>query len=501
MSKNKPVVIVGAGIAGLTAAAFCAKNNRPCILLEKSNRTGGLVQSIEKDGFVWDVGIRAFENAGILLPMLKSLDIDIEFIQNPVSIGIGDKWIDFTSKESLDSYQTLLIDNFPQEELSIKAIIKEIHRITILLDFIYSVDNPVFLDNLKSFSTLKKYLPWLLKYRKINKEISNLQIPVNEFLKQYTQNQSLIDMITQHFFTNTPTFFALSYFGMYPNYLYPKGGTQVLKDALTNYCKNHDVDIRLNNEVINLDVNKKRLYTNSSDIEYSNLIWAADQKVLIDKLDGFKQNSHRDTTESVLTYTIATEIKPDYFKEKIKSHGFYTQNIEGINSIGPYPINDPDKQITWLKQYLRKTTYEISIPSLRDEQLAPEGKCALIISSLFDYNIEDNFIKNHSQDLFKSIAEDEIKQVIDSLFPSAFSNKLFSTISTPKTIKQYTSNKNGAISGWSFNQVNRSFSDTLNAIYTPYKQLYVCGQWSFQPAGLPVSILTAKFCVDEILKQ
>jgi len=55
------------------------------------------------------------------------------------------------------------------------------------------------------------------------KAIKKLNQPVDEYLMKFTDNRQLVDMITQHFFKKTPTFFALSYFGLYMEYFYPKG--------------------------------------------------------------------------------------------------------------------------------------------------------------------------------------------------------------------------------------------------------------------------------------
>jgi len=41
------------------------------VLCEKEKKTGGLVNSFEYKGFVFDGGIRATENTGIVLPMLN----------------------------------------------------------------------------------------------------------------------------------------------------------------------------------------------------------------------------------------------------------------------------------------------------------------------------------------------------------------------------------------------------------------------------------------------
>ena len=57
---------------------------------------------------------------------------------------------------------------------------------------------------------LKTLLPWLLKYQVNIRKASRLDKPVADYLKQFTDNQPLIDMIVQHFFKDTPTFFALS---------------------------------------------------------------------------------------------------------------------------------------------------------------------------------------------------------------------------------------------------------------------------------------------------
>ncbi len=53
MSK-KSVIIMGGGIAGLTAAALLSKRGHPVTLLEKEEKTGGYVTGFERDGFYFD---------------------------------------------------------------------------------------------------------------------------------------------------------------------------------------------------------------------------------------------------------------------------------------------------------------------------------------------------------------------------------------------------------------------------------------------------------------
>jgi len=60
---NKPVVIVGAGLAGLTAANFLRSQGVPVILYEAGKQIAGLAQSFhDEDGFTYDFGAHFITN-------------------------------------------------------------------------------------------------------------------------------------------------------------------------------------------------------------------------------------------------------------------------------------------------------------------------------------------------------------------------------------------------------------------------------------------------------
>ena len=50
------VVVIGAGLTGLTAAYYLHKNDRPFIVLERQNRVGGVIQSKKEGGFLYEEG-------------------------------------------------------------------------------------------------------------------------------------------------------------------------------------------------------------------------------------------------------------------------------------------------------------------------------------------------------------------------------------------------------------------------------------------------------------
>ena len=144
--ENKKVVIVGAGMAGLTAAAYLVRNNYQVLLLEKNDRVGGLLHTFEQDGFFFDTGPRAFVNSGIIQPMLKDLGIDYEFLENIISIGIEDQLFRVDSMDAIHEYERILMHLYPDQREAIQKIIPIIYELSEYTEVLYQFDNPNFVD-------------------------------------------------------------------------------------------------------------------------------------------------------------------------------------------------------------------------------------------------------------------------------------------------------------------------------------------------------------------
>ena len=59
---QKDIVIIGAGLTGLTMAFYLKKAGLSVVLIEKANRTGGVIQSHNENGFLFESG----PNTGVL---------------------------------------------------------------------------------------------------------------------------------------------------------------------------------------------------------------------------------------------------------------------------------------------------------------------------------------------------------------------------------------------------------------------------------------------------
>jgi phytoene dehydrogenase-like protein len=517
------IIVVGGGIAGLTASAFLAKSGHSVLLLEKDEKVGGCINSFDRDGFIFDGGIRATENSGVLFPMLQQLGIEIEFTKNNISIGLEKDVIRLESMASLADYEGMLRKYFPNNAADVKKIFTEIEKISEYMDVIYGIDNPVFLDMKKD----RKYLvtvvlPWLFKYSLTIRKIEKLKEPIKNHLARITTNQSLIEIIAQHFFRETPTFFALGYLKIYLDYHYPRGGTQVLPDRLKKYISDCDGKVQNDTEIKEINPEQHRLSDqNGNSYTYKKLIWAADLKTLynIVSLDSIaegrvkteivaRKQAVADKTggDSIFALYLCLDLDKEYFSDIATEHFFYTPYSRGLLQASTISLSGKEEIRKSLDEYFKYNTYEIACPVLRDSNLAPDGKTGLVISTLFDYSVARKIFDDGWYDEFKSLSENMIIDLFDkTIYPGIKDRVICQFSSTPITLFNKLGNSEGAITGWGFDNkeipVETSLSRIARSVKTAIPDVFKAGQWAFSPSGLPVSIITGKLAADAVRKS
>ena len=530
MTSKNEVVIVGAGMAGLTAAAYLARDNYKVLLLDKNDRSGGLVYTFESDGFFFDAGPRAFVNSGIVKPMLNDLGIGWEFLENKISIGIEDQLFRVDSMDSLREYDRILVILYPENLEDVEEIVSIIDELSEYTKILYQFDNPNFVDlrNNKRF-LFKKLIPWTVKFLNALRKFNQFNMPMEDFLEPLTDNQSLIDILTQHFFRKTPTYFALGYFYVYLDYFYLKGGTGNLATLLEEKVLACGGEIKLNRHIVQVNPSESTVTDSDGNIyHYDYLIWAADLKTLYQNLDPVGLNAeltHKFETksqgilsakgaESVFILFIAVDRPPSYFQANGGEHLFFTPSRKGLGETNrverEHLLEDFDKInrseiLDWLDEFCALNTYEVSIPVLRDPDLAPDGQTGLMISCLFDFRLIEKIEEAGWYYEFKKAVEDRVINVFSQTIYEGLDNDiLFKFSSTPLTIKKVSGSSHGAITGWSFETdipVEKKLKDLPKSVLTPIPGVLQAGQWAYTPSGVPIAMLTGWYAFKEISKR
>lgn len=521
-TEKYQVLVVGGGIAGLTAAISLAKKGKKVLLLEKNNVCGGLISSFEKEGFRFDAGPRELVNAGLIKPMLKELGIELKMLPNPVTLAVENEQVVVKGEQSLYEYAEMLKRIYPDSHLDVENIIREIQKTIDDMKVLYGVDNPLF-QKKKKHLFIPLFIKWLYRFIRTMYRIKKLNMPYEDFLLRISKNESLNDIIGQHFFKNTPAFFALSYFALFNDYMYPEGGMGNFISKLVEKYGESGGEVKYNTTVTCINPDENTIQTENGELySYENLIWAADIKYLYKNLKGsFKERKtavKRDKilssigAESVFSVFMAVDETPGFFANISTCHIFYTPFKKGLlhlkntrSILAKWDGMTKDDKIAWLKENCKYNTFEISIPSLRDDTASPPGKTGVIVSWLFYHDITRKIADEGWYDEFKQLMEDSVISVLSEHFYKGIKEKvIFKLSATPLTIEKRVLSSEGSIVGWSFENkipVENHIFFLNQAVQTPFENIYNVGKWVYSPAGIPTAIMTGRIAAKTILKK
>ncbi len=521
----KKTVILGAGMAGLTAAAYLARSGRDITLVERSEQCGGLVQSYWRDGFLFDVGPRAIGNAGILLPMLADLGIDLPTVPGLVSVGMGREIVHFDDPSGMDAYIQSLRRLFPGYEREILVIKKKMLTACRAARTLKRLPNPYFKNPLADPGyLLTRFIPWLPSFLGVLIYHKFRGGPVEETLRSLCGNAALNDMIVQHFFKGTPAPFALGYSENFLDYLYPLGGTGELPKALERKILAEGGELRLRWEARRVIPSRHEIISAQGEsIRYDRLIWAADLKSLYRMLaeQGLSSRTARGIAkekkryasaasgESVFTLFLAVDEQPEAFSRVSRGHCIYTPRAEGLGTLRGAELErlksagdalSRGALSRWLADFCAFNSYEISLPVLKDPTLAPSGKTGLVVSVLFDGELTRLIERKGWLAEFREEMADRMVDALEgSIYPGLRAKIIFRQTATPLTLERNFLTDSGAITGWSLAgkpPVASNLASVFSAVRTAIPGVLKAGQWSYSPSGVPIAILTGRIAAS-----
>jgi phytoene dehydrogenase-like protein len=95
------VVVIGGGFAGMAAAARLAKLGHRVRLFERTERLGGVVRTVEQDGYSWDIGPAAMTLPAAIRDLFRKSGHPIEKVVDLVPVETP-RWHVFADGSALD---------------------------------------------------------------------------------------------------------------------------------------------------------------------------------------------------------------------------------------------------------------------------------------------------------------------------------------------------------------------------------------------------------------
>jgi all-trans-retinol 13,14-reductase len=122
------VVMIGAGIGGLTCAATLVKGGKKVLICEQHSKPGGYVTSFTRNGFVFDGGTQSLSYGNIIFRILKDLEIwnKIKFVKVNYQIITPDMNLRL---DSLPAYVSELKRLFPEDSRGIETLFRHLYGI------------------------------------------------------------------------------------------------------------------------------------------------------------------------------------------------------------------------------------------------------------------------------------------------------------------------------------------------------------------------------------
>lgn len=510
-SNHFDVVVIGAGISGLTAAAFLTQAGARLLVCEQASQVGGLFNSFSRAGYQFDGGIKAVENSNVLMPMLAQLGIldRIQFQLSPIALITGDRLQSIRNFSDVEAYFKWLGELFPSEQDGLKRILGDTKTVFELLDGMLSFPIPFFdlpgSGNNARAEWFKRHGALLARMPRAAKLLKQ---DLRPYLQQSLENPDLINLLSDLFPDGTSAFFGLGYFRMFLDYYYPRGGIQTIPRVMADTIREQGGEIRLDTGVDRILLHAGQAcgvrLANGEEIFSGHVIIASDLKRGLTALlpqgslpvNFEKKLRSAGASHSVFNVFLGVDLPVESLELQGCQHIFYSPDLEGISEADR--VCRPD--------YFTHVPQEISIPSTHDPSLAPPGKTGINISAMTSWLYAGGWDRAPGEyTRLKERCAQELVGSLEKFIPDLSSHIEFISIATPRTIYSLTSNSEGAIMGWSYHRQytlpRGKFYQMRSSVLTPVPRLLTAGHWAFSPGGSPVAVLTGKLAAENIINQ
>lgn len=510
-SGRYDVLVIGAGLSGLTTAAFLAQGGARVLVCEQAAEVGGLFNSFSRAGYHFDGGIKAVENSAVMMPMLAQLGLleQVHLRPSPIALITNGRVLPMRGWAHVVAYFHLLGDLFPGDVPGLRRVLRDARTVFELLDGVLDFPVPFFdLPGGAGGARAEWFKRQGAALSRAPRAARLMRTGLRPYLRRHLGDAGLVNLLSGLFPDGTSAFFGLGYFRLFLDYNYPRGGIQTIPRALAEALRGWGGEIRLNARVSRVLLEGGRAcgvaLSGGEEIRAGYVVAAADLRQTLTSLvpesllpaDFDAKLRRAEVSHSVFNVFLGLDMPPGELKLEGCQHVFYSPDLRGID--------EPDRVA--LPDYFAHVPQEISVPCLHQPDLAPPGKTGLNISAMTSWRYRGGWEQAASD--YEKRKDDCARQLIAGLekFVPGLSERIeLRVIATPRTIHARTSNTEGAIMGWSYDRgrtLSRGrFYQMPSSVLTPVPRLLVAGHWAFSPGGSPVAVLTGKLAAERLLKR
>lgn len=489
---DKSVIIVGAGIAGLTAGFYARKNGFKTTIYESHNIPGGLCTAWKINGYKFDISMHMVtgSKSGPLNQLWKELGVtknfEFHYHQKAMQIeGMGRKLT-----ISSDKRQVLndMLAISPEDEKLIKEYVNLIFGPDLVgAASLKAPELKTVFDKLKAIPAILPVLPTFLKYKSsvIQDFCGRFKDP---FLREATR-----------FFIDSPGWpmpeFPMAIMtGFMKSGVTeagtPLGGSQKVALHIAKQYENMGGSFRYNCRVESLVTENDKvtgIVLDDGTIDKADMvIWAGDGHTLIFDILGGKyvndkiRNMYEKWIPVKPVLHLAIGVNRDLSGEP---HSTIFKPVEAITIA--------DKEYKWLSV----------MHHCFDKSMAPEGKSAVEVWYATDYDYWNELSKDRQQyDAEKKRIADYTIAQLDKRWPGFASQVEVVDVPTPVTYYRYTGNWKGSPDGWYITSENWTDMQFLRSL-PGLDGLYTIGQWTAPFTGTIMAATSGRQIIELICKK
>lgn len=478
-------VVIGSGIAGLTAASLLAHGAWKVLLVEAGDAPGGYGHAFDRDGYRFDPAVHMIPEAPYVRNLLDYLGVGDEVTLAPVdhlySATFPSLTVDVPHQPGdWDGFIDAHAQAFPHEADRLRALVDVFQRV-----FLEATSMP-FRVLSSDVDDMESRFPTLVRYRKAT---------VQEVLDEYLTDDRLKALVGApwSYLGLPPSRLAFLLYAQMMNVLvagahYTVGGFQGVVDSMIGAFERSGGELRVGSKVAQILIDDGKAYgvrlANDSEALASVVISAADGRHTLEELVGL-EHLPRAVTQKL------RRLKPS-----LSAFLLFAGTRLDLSSTGAAHENFLFRHWSHEDTYADITNglpggMSVNVPTMLDPGLAPAGEHAVIVRALAPYDTEVPWPE--LKDRYTELVLGEC----DARFPGFSTSLTFAEPATPHALARFTGNNSGACYGWE-NTPLQAGSRRL-----PHQPgvagLYLAGHWTQEGTGCLRAMLSGITVVQEVL--